>query len=98
MTVRFLAVAQAELHDAIGWYNGQAPQLGGAFLVEIVKSLRLVERHPAAWQKLAPSIHRCRLARFPYGVIYTLDGSDILVLAVAHLHRAPNYWRDRVVK
>jgi hypothetical protein len=26
----------------------------------------------------------------------TLDNGDILVLAVAHLHRRPDYWRDRL--
>jgi toxin ParE2 len=41
-------------------------------------------------------IRRCRLGRFPYGLIYTLDNGDILVLAVAHLHRRPDYWRDRL--
>ena len=38
------------------------------------------------------------MARFPYGIIYTTDGNDLLVIAVAHLHRQPNYWRDRKKK
>jgi len=28
--------------------------------------------------------------------IYTVDDNDILVLAVAHLHRHPDYWRNRL--
>jgi hypothetical protein len=44
---------------------------------------------PDAWQMLAEGVRRCRLSRFPYGLIYTIDNSDILVLAVAHLHRQP---------
>ena len=36
-------------------------------------------------------VHRCLLHRFPYGVIDALDEdrSEILNLAVAHLHRDP---------
>ena len=34
--------------------------------------------------------------RYPYGVIYTCVGRDVLVLAIAHLHRRPGYWRDRL--
>jgi len=45
---------------------------------------------------LTPQIRRCRLHRFPYSVIYTQDGADILVLAVAHQHRKPGYWRKRL--
>jgi hypothetical protein len=35
------------------------------------------------------------LTRFPYGVIYGLEGDTIIVVAVAHLHRQPRYWADR---
>jgi len=41
-------------------------------------------------------VRRCRLSRFPYALIYTIDNGDILVLAVAHLQRRPDYWRDRL--
>ncbi|MBL8645370.1 MAG: hypothetical protein JNK21_15665 [Rhodospirillaceae bacterium] len=90
-----MAVAEAELNDAVVWYNAQVAGLGDTFLIETLKVFRLIEQHPDAWQPLAPSIRRCRLARFPYGAIYTRDSADILILALAHLHRAPTYWRDR---
>jgi hypothetical protein len=94
--LRFLTVAQAELDDAIVWYDNQAPGLGDAFLVEAVKALRLIERHPLAWHPLTANVRRCRLSRFPYGVIYAPDNADLVVVAVAHLHRASFYWRDRL--
>ena len=48
-----------------------------------------------AWHPLTPHIRRCRLRRFPYSVVYTQDGNDLLVLAIAHQHRKPDYWRNR---
>ncbi len=45
---------------------------------------------------MAQDIRRCRLSRFPYGLIYTIDNGDVLELAVAHLHRRPDYWRERL--
>jgi plasmid stabilization system protein ParE len=95
MNVRLLAVAEAELDEAIAWYGRQAPGLGDAFLVELLRALRLIERHPYAWQALDSDIRRCRLTRFPYAILYGLEGSDIVVLAIAHMHRAPTYWRNR---
>jgi mRNA-degrading endonuclease RelE of RelBE toxin-antitoxin system len=41
-------------------------------------------------------VRRCRLRRFPYGLIYAIDRGDILIVAVAHAHRRPDYWRDRM--
>jgi hypothetical protein len=31
-----------------------------------------------------------------YGVIYSEGAQDILIVAVAHLHRRPAYWQGRV--
>ena len=49
MNIRLLEPAQAELDEAIAWYAEQAPGLGDAFLVEALKTLRLVEQFPEAW-------------------------------------------------
>jgi hypothetical protein len=96
VTVRFLEVAEIELDDAIRWYGAQAPGLGDAFLIEVMTAADRVERHPEAWHPLEQGLRRCRLPRFPYGLIYTVEERDIIVLALAHLHRKPDYWRDRL--
>lgn len=80
------------------WYADQAPGLGDAFMVEALHAFDLIEHYPDAWHPMAGDVRRCRLRRYPYGVIYTRVKKDILVLAVAHLHRRPGYWRDRLVQ
>lgn len=96
MSVRLLESAQVELDDAIAWYASQAPGLGDAFLIETLKTLKLIEQYPKAWHTLTQQVRRCRLRRFPYSVIYAQEGSDLLVLAFAHQHRKPGYWRARL--
>lgn len=95
MRVRFLDTAEAELHEAIDWYEAQAPGLGDAFLLEVVVAVERIVAFPEAWQSLGDDVRRCRLARFPYGLIYAIEDRELLILAVAHLHRKPQYWRDR---
>ena len=96
MSIRLLEPAQAELDEAISWYAEQAPGLGNAFLIEALKTIQLIENFPEAWHPLTPLIRRCRLRRFPYSVVYTQDGADLLVLAFAHQHRKPSYWANRL--
>jgi len=98
MSIRLLEPAQAELDEAISCYAEQAPGLGDSFLLETLKVLRLIEQFPQAWHPLTPEIYRCRLKRFPYSVVYMLDATDILILAIAHQHRKPGYWRDRILR
>jgi toxin ParE2 len=94
MQVRFLLPAQYELDEAIDYYNAQVPNLGQAFLLEILASLDRVCLWPDAWHSVSKNTRRCQLKRFPYGIIYSKIDNVILVIAVGHLHRSPEYWRD----
>lgn len=96
MSVLLLPQAQAELDEAVRWYSQQATGLGESFLVEFLRVIQLIERHPTGWHPLSVATRRCRFRRFPYGVIYSVDEDSVLVLAVAHLHRRPAYWQNRI--
>ena len=73
MNVRVLEVAQQELDEAISYYNGQVAGLGDAFLLEAVAAIESIRRFPEGWHPLGKNIRRCRLRRFPYGLIYQAD-------------------------
>lgn len=96
MNVRLLEVAQQELDEAVSHYDSQSPGLGNAFLLESVAAIDRIRRFPEAWHPMGNEIRRCRLRRFPYGLIYSNDETGILILAVAHSRREPSYWRDRI--
>ena len=69
MNVRLLAPAQAELDEAMSWYSAQAPGLGDGFLVEVLRSIQLIQRHPEGWHPLTPAIRpRTRSARWASSV------------------------------
>lgn len=93
MNVRFLAPAQRELDDAVAWYD---EQLAGLGLDELDRAVRRVLAFPLSYPEIERGIRRCRLARFPYGLMYGVDDETVVITAVAHLHRRPRYWIDRV--
>ena len=87
--------ARHELADAIAYYDAQGQGLGNSFLDEFLEAVSRIEELPEAWQQLSRNTRRCRLKRFPYGLIYRVRGDVALIIAVAHLHREPDYWRGR---
>ena len=95
MSFLLLPEAQIELDEAYEWYALQADGLGERFLAEVVHSFGLIQQYPTAWHPLSTNTRRCRLKRFPYGVIYAVEAQDVIVIAVAHLHRKPGYWTTR---
>ena len=98
MTVEFLQTAAAELEDAVAYYNQQSEGLGYQLAVEVQKTLNRIAEFPEAWPLLSERTQRCRLRRFPYGVIYRVIDGTLLVIAVMPMHRHPDTWRDRVAR
>lgn len=43
-----------------------------------------------------PVVRRKGVAGFPYGIIYYLTDSEIVIVAYAHEKRRPGYWRHRL--
>lgn len=96
MKVSFLPPAQAELREAIAYYNDQSEGLGHEFAAEVKRALQRIIQFPDAWTPLSRQTRRCRLKRFPYGLIYQKRHETILIVAVMHLHRHPESWRARL--
>ena len=96
MQIEFLELAQKELDDAFEYYESQQTNLGYHFLSEVQNALGLIKTYPHAWSKFSKNTRRCLLKRFPYGIIYQKRDTTILVIAIANLHKKPNYWAKRV--
>jgi toxin ParE2 len=92
---RLLAPAAAELDEAVAWYAAQAPALDRRFIDEMSMARKRIVERPHAWHPLGEGVRRYRLGQFPYGLIYVVEADEVVVLAVAHLHRKPDYWRRR---
>lgn len=96
MTVRLLAAAEHEVSEAENWYASQNADAAARFISELERGLSLIDERPMAWRLVDTGVRQFLLWRFPYGIIYRVTPDGILVLAVAHLHRKPGYWRDRL--
>jgi plasmid stabilization system protein ParE len=96
VVVRFLEIAQFELDEAIEYYNSEKTGLGDEFLLEALDAINRIQEFPEAWQVFSKSSRRCLMRRFPYGVVFQILQNEVLILAVAHLHRDPDCWKDRM--
>jgi plasmid stabilization system protein ParE len=98
MEVRFLDVAQQELDEAVEYYNAESSGLGDQFLIEVLRCLERIRQFPQAWHPFTQNSRRCQTRRFPYGIAYQILESEILIVALANLHRRPDYWLHRIGK
>jgi toxin ParE1/3/4 len=88
--------AEPEFFAAIAYYEDHEPGLGYDFAIEVHSTIDAILSFPHAWPIIEDDIRRCLVRRFPYGIIYAIDEDIVFILAVMHLHRDPEYWKERL--
>jgi plasmid stabilization system protein ParE len=96
MSFAFHPEAEEEFVQAVVYYEGCEPGLGIDFSREIYASIQNALDYPAMWPKIEEVVRRCLVHRFPYGVLYSIEPDGIFILAIMHLHRDPDYWKQRL--
>ena len=86
----------AEYQDALDWYLARSPQAATEFAEELTRAVELIAGAPHRWARDRAGTRRFLLHRFPFALIYRELPSVVQVLAVAHTHRRPGYWKDRL--
>ncbi|HXP60069.1 MAG TPA: type II toxin-antitoxin system RelE/ParE family toxin, partial [Dongiaceae bacterium] len=77
------------------YYNRQVPGLGDAFVDEVEIGIGAILNGPTVWRVVEDDVRRYLIRRFPYGIYYTIEDDVIVIWAVGHLHRDPDYWQHR---
>jgi plasmid stabilization system protein ParE len=87
--------AETEFNETIDRYKEHRRGLGHEFAIEVYSTIERILLYPNAWTMIDDGVRRSLVRRFPYGVLYSEESDSIFVLAVMHLHRDPNYWKQR---
>jgi len=95
MKLKVLSVAEAELGEAVDFYNAQRPGLGFELAAEVKATFRRIQLFPSAWPQFSQRSRRCVVNRFPFGILYQIREDEILVVAIMDLRRNPRVWNDR---
>jgi toxin ParE1/3/4 len=95
MRHRFVDEALTELVAAGRYYNRQLPGLGDALVDEVEAGIEVILNGPAVWRVIEDDVRRYLIHRFPYGIYYTIEEELVVIWAVKHLHRDPDYWQHR---
>ena len=93
---RFHPAALEEAGAAAAWYRERSPRAAGMFLDEIDHIIERIEGSPGQFPIHIAGTRRARLRRFPFAIVFREIGAEIQVVAVAHGHRLPGYWRKRL--
>jgi len=93
--VQFHSDAEAEMIEAAAYYEEQQKDLGRRFLASVQDSLNRIRINPLLYAVIEPSVRRCITKTFPFGILFKTLPDKIVIVAVMHHHRNPDYWGNR---
>lgn len=96
MNYEFHPEALAEFEDAALHYAGKQTGLELRFIASVEAAIHHLVEAPLRYAILEQDVRRCLTRIFPYAVLYTVESTFILIVAVMHCHQKPGYWRHRV--
>lgn len=99
--VEFLPDAAAEMTEAPAFYEERERTLGSRFLACVSAALQSIEAMPfsaACWPDdfaREYGVRRLVMREFPFTIVYVTDPA-LVIVAVAHTKRRPDYWMKRL--
>lgn len=100
MKPRVLPEVHVEIVEAAKWYEARQAGYGSQFYDAYEEGMRKIQTDPQSFSRLETNrsrrdVRRCRLRRFPYYIAFEILPSEVVILAVAHGSRRPNYFMRR---
>jgi toxin ParE1/3/4 len=88
--------AQVELDAALARSRLEfGPATAASLLRRFDRSGHTLIRHPTLGTQAADGVRKLPMGRFPYTLVYRIEGETIHVIALMHQSRIPEYWRGR---
>lgn len=94
-TVRFHPAALEDADEAAAWYAERSVRAAVRFLDELDRLIDLIAVSPDRFQVFDADIRRAVFRRFPFYIVFRADELNVVVLAVAHGKRRPQFWQNR---
>ena len=89
------AEAEAELDEALDYYERQRPGLGVAFAARVREVFDRIGADSQLHTAVFADIRKAVVAQFPCSVFYRAEATPVQALAAFHQRRDPSIWQGR---
>jgi toxin ParE2 len=93
--VDYLPGARRDFDESFDWYAERSAIAAARFTDAVDSTLINISANPDRFALIDAQHRACIVQRFPFRVVYRVEPGRILVVAVAHAKRRPEYWKNR---
>lgn len=94
--VTYLPAVHQELSEAVDHYERRQRGLGEQFFESYLKAIDTLREIPHTGFPSAAGTRSLRIRHFPFGIVFKELEDRVLVIALYHFSRRPDYWHDRL--
>lgn len=103
LRLRVLDEARREYAEALRWYRREDLDVARDMAAEYIGRARRLRQFPKLGTVVLGlgvdfELRRVLLKRFPYAIYVAVLADELVIVAVAHQHRRPGYWKRRLAK
>ncbi len=101
LSIEYHDLVDLDLFDGWAWYEGQQVGLGDRFLDAVNATVVRAAGFPGAGTPTLRNTNdvvverKIAIHRFPYAIRYRVIDNTLVVMAVTHQHRRPEFGMDR---
>lgn len=70
--------------------------LGENFIATVLNMVHCLEDNPRLGRLVGLRVRSIPIRRFPFSIVYEIVNNEIVIFAVAHQSRRPQYWKGRL--
>lgn len=80
----------------MAWYAQRSLRAADGLWRKVTHARGLISAYPLSNSQIGALARRFVLHGYPYDLVYSVDGENILIVAYAHHKRRPAYWKKRL--
>jgi plasmid stabilization system protein ParE len=95
VSLTICSAAEDDFTESLRWYAEHSVEAANDFDAEFDRALEAIARAPERFPQCDERHRYFLMRRFPFQVIYRVQGEQIAIIAVAHTSRSPDFWSHR---
>jgi plasmid stabilization system protein ParE len=95
LPIDYVSGARRDFDESFDWYAKRSTQAAVRFADAVDAALVMIATEPTRFANVDVVHRECPTLKFPFRIVYRVVANRVLVLAIAHAKRRPDYWRNR---
>lgn len=88
--------ARADFDESFDWYHKRSVGAAIGFASAVDAAIDEIVADPGRFPVTNRGCRYCSLRRYPFRVVFREEPERLVVVAISHAKRRPQYWRGRI--